>query len=242
MSGYEKSAQLYDHFDHKDNIGFFYHHTNQVGKALDIGAGTGRIAIPLAERGINVTCVEPSPAMRAVFESKLSAHPLLAERIQLYPNDARSFSINDRFPLAYLSGTFDHFLDDEERLASLSNIANHLEPKGILIFDVFLGLMKDSPLIPAGEIQVGDTVIRRFISGKILPGNLKETTLIYEVYQGEELIQRIEEHSLVGLTDHSNIRNLLQNTGFEVYAEWSVYDFTPYQSGDDLLIVEAKKC
>ena len=71
MSGYENSAFLYDLFDRKTNIEFFHHYAAKVGAALDIGAGTGRIALPLAARGITVTAVEPSPAMRQVFGSKL---------------------------------------------------------------------------------------------------------------------------------------------------------------------------
>ena len=61
--GYEKAAHLYDLFDKKENIEFFYQYAKDAGEILDIGAGTGRIAIPLAERGIKVYCVEPSPAM-----------------------------------------------------------------------------------------------------------------------------------------------------------------------------------
>lgn len=53
-SGYEKAAHLYDLFDQKANIEFFFHFAFQAGEILDIGAGTGRIAIPLAERGVTV--------------------------------------------------------------------------------------------------------------------------------------------------------------------------------------------
>ncbi|MFX1249071.1 MAG: class I SAM-dependent methyltransferase, partial [Promethearchaeota archaeon] len=62
--GYEKAAHLYDLFDTKKNIDFFYQYGKEAGKILDIGAGTGRIAIPLALKGIKVVCIEPSPAMR----------------------------------------------------------------------------------------------------------------------------------------------------------------------------------
>jgi len=62
---YEKNAHLYDLFDQKENIEFFYHYASRPVRALDVGDGTGRIAIPLAERGLEICCVEPSPAMRA---------------------------------------------------------------------------------------------------------------------------------------------------------------------------------
>ncbi len=146
--GYEKAAHLYDLFDDKENVEFFHHYAAAAaaaGEILDIGAGTGRIALPLAERGVRVYCVEPSPAMRRVFEEKLFQRPHLCNSVTLKAGDARSFDLGRTFPAAFLSGAFDHFLDDEERLASLRNIGRHLVAGGKLVFDVFLGLMRDSP-------------------------------------------------------------------------------------------------
>ena len=110
-SGYEKAAHLYDLFDCKENIEFFYHYARQVSEILDIGAGTGRVAIPLAERGVNVFCVEPSPAMRHEFKKKLALRPELKKRITLVAADASSFRFERKFPAAFLSGCFDHFLE-----------------------------------------------------------------------------------------------------------------------------------
>jgi len=44
-SGYEQCAYLYDLFDRKENIEFFYHYAAQAKEILDVGAGTGRIAL-----------------------------------------------------------------------------------------------------------------------------------------------------------------------------------------------------
>lgn len=147
--GYEKSAHLYDLFDDKDNIGLFLKYAAGVAEVMDIGAGTGRIAIPLARAGSVVTCVEPSPAMRREFELKLAAEPEIAARVKMVAGTCAGFDLGRTFPLAVLSGCFDHFLDDGERLASLGNVARHLEKGGRLILDSFLGLMGDSPLKPA---------------------------------------------------------------------------------------------
>lgn len=240
-SGYEKAAHLYDLFDQKANIEFFFHFAFQAGEILDIGAGTGRIAIPLAERGVTVCCVEPSPAMRREFEKKLARRSDLSANIRLVAGDAESFEVGRTFPAAFLSGTFDHFLDDEERLSSLLNIRRHLISDGILVFDVFLGLMKDSPLSPAGRVKVGNREYRRFVGGKLLPDDQKETVLVFKVYHDDELVERIEEQSLVGITNRKDIHQVLREAGFRVKREWSDYDFAPYQEGEPLLIVEAAK-
>jgi SAM-dependent methyltransferase len=240
-TGYGGSAHLYDLFDQKPNVEFFYHYAAQAGEILDIGAGTGRIALPLAERGVRVTCIEPSPAMRREFDRKLAQRLDLADRIRLIAADARSFGAGQTFPAAFLSGVFDHFLDEEERRSSLVNIARHLVPSGLLVFDVFLGLMKDSPLAPAGRVTMGDTEVHRLVGGRVLPDGIMETHLIFEFYRGDALLERIEERSLVGITTRDGVHRILAETGFTVQHEWSSYGFAPYKPGDPLLIVEAVK-
>jgi len=84
--GYELSAQFYDLFDRKPNINFYYFYASQAGESLDIGAGTGRIAVPLAELGCRLFCVEPSEAMRTQLEQKLEQQPSLLERIKYCSN------------------------------------------------------------------------------------------------------------------------------------------------------------
>lgn len=238
--GYEKVAHLYDLFDRKENIAFFFHYAATAGEILDIGAGTGRIAIPLAERGVKVYCVEPSSAMRREFKKKLSQRPHLWDNITLKAGDARDFDFGHIFPAAFLSGSFDHFLDDEERLASLRNIGRQLVAGGKLIFDVFLGLMRDSPLSPAGQVQVGDREIRRFVATKVLPNQTQETHLVFETYQDGELLERLEDHGKVGLITREGLHQLLKQAGFEVKQEFGNYDFSGFQEGNPLLIVEAE--
>ena len=241
IGGYEKSAHLYDLFDQKANIEFFFQYASPAGEVLDIGAGSGRIALPLARRGVKVVCVEPSPAMRREFEAKLAREPYLSTRIHLVAGKADSFTLGRTFRAAFLSGCFDHFLDDKERISSLVNIARHLDAKGMLVFDVFLGLMGDSPLSPAGRVKVGTGEYRRLVGGAVLPGQRKETRLIFEIYENGILIDKIEERSLVGITNRQRIHQVLAKAGFAVKREWSDYDFTPYLEGDSLLIVEAVK-
>jgi predicted acetyltransferase len=239
--GYEKTAHLYDLFDRKPNVDFFARYASRAGEILDVGAGTGRTAIPLAERGVEVFCVEPSPAMRREFAAKLAQRPDLAPRIQLVAGDARSFDARRAFPAAMLSGTFDHFLDDEERVASLANIGCHLPIGGTLVLDVFLDLMQDTPPSPAGSVRDGESEFRRFVGGRLLPGGRKEAVLLFETYRDGRLVERVEERSLAGVTTRDGVHRVLEAAGFEVRQEWGGYDLAGFQEDSPLLIVEAVK-
>lgn len=240
-SGYEKCAHLYDLFDTKNNIEFFLHYATQAKEILDVGAGTGRIAIPLAQKGIKVFCVEPSPAMRREFLKKLGQRRDFSEKIRLIVGDAASFDLGRTFPAAFFSGSFDHFLDDRERLSSLTNINKHLDQDGKLVFDLFLESTKGKQLSPAGTVKKNNLEYRRFVGGNLLPDGKKEVLLAFEIYENGKLIERIEERSLVGIIDRDNLHRLLREAGFEVKREFNNYDFTKFQNGDSLLIVEAIK-
>jgi hypothetical protein len=79
------------------------------------------------------------------------------------------------------------------------------------------------------------------VGGRVLPGQRKETVLVFESYENGELVERIEEHSLVGITSREAVLEMLRKTGFEVRREWRSYDHRPYRPGDSLLIAEVVK-
>lgn len=239
--GYDKAAHLYDIFDTKPNIDFFLRYASQAGEIIDIGAGTGRIAIPIAEQGIGVVCVEPSSAMRRVFKKKLDGMPQIGDRIEIVDADAASFRLDRCFPAAFMSGSFDHLLDDRERKEALANIARHLIGGGRLVFDVFIGLMTDSPLTPAGEVRRGKATYRRFISKRVLPNGIIEVRLIYETQRPMKPVERIEQRSMAGITDRSHVHDLLAETGFRIEGEFGDYAFSPFTGGSDILIIEARR-
>ena len=101
--------------------------------------------------------------------------------------------------------------------------------------------MKDTSLSPAGVVKMGNKEFHRLVGGKILPDKKKVTILVFEEYEHGKLINRIEEHSIVGLIDRQKLHSLLGETGFNVKKEFSNYNFTEYNGGDELLIVEAIK-
>ena len=242
VDGYNKSAVFYDYFDTKDNIDFFHSFAMKEKEVLDIGAGTGRIAIPLAKRSLKVYCVEPSKSMLEVFKRKLEKLHELKSKLKIIEADATNFRIDKEFNYAYMSGVFDHFLTKEQRLEALRNIRNHLARDGILVFDVFIGLMKSSSLKLAGEYKEDDITYQRFVKSKI-KDNLVEVTLVYEVKKQGKIVNKIEEKSYVGIISKEEVFHLIQESNFVISNVFSDYDFSLYDNKEkeNLLILEVKK-
>jgi SAM-dependent methyltransferase len=239
--GSDSSVFLYELFPQTGDLAFYGRHALKMGRAIDIGAGTGRLAIPLAQRGVQLVCVEPSTAMLREFRKKLSSHPDLTSRITLVQAAAASFQLDDIFPAAFLAGCFDHLLTDEERLAALKNIARHLNPGGALTLDSYWSLMTESPRQHTDEVQAGEKRYRRLVGRRVQPDHTVKITVIYEIYEGDRLENRVEQFSRAGITDRTCIHQLLFEAGFKITAEYRDYDFAPYRDGDELLLIEAER-
>jgi len=240
-NGYDKSAEFYDYFDKKENIDFFCSYALRAREALDVGAGTGRISIPIMEKGIKVWCVESSPKMLQQFLMKLDAKPELERNVELIKADASSFKIKRKFKFVFMSGVFDHFLTKEEREKVLVNIYNHMEKEGVLIFDIFLGLMKDSSIKPAGIYVNNEKEYKRHVGAKVLEDNKIEVTLIYEIFEKNKLVDKVEEKSFAAILNKDEVIQLVKDIGFEILNMYSNYDFTTFKTGDNILIIEAQK-
>jgi SAM-dependent methyltransferase len=124
------------------------------GPALELGIGTGRIALPLARRGIRVHGIDLSEAMLARLRAKPGA-----EQIGLTVGDFATTSVEERFSVAYLVfNTIMNLTTQDEQVASFQNVAGHLMPGGSFVIEVGV---PDLQRLPRGEtfrlFDVSDT-------------------------------------------------------------------------------------
>lgn len=98
---------------------------------LDMGCGTGRLAVALAEKGHRVTGADPSAGMMKVARGRPGT-----ERVRWIDSDAASLALDTRFDLIIMTGhVFQVFLDDEDVRATLRALRRHLAPGGRLAFE-----------------------------------------------------------------------------------------------------------
>ena len=94
------------------------------GAALELGIGTGRIAIPLARRGLRVHGIDLSEAMVARLRAKPGA-----EGIDVTIGDFATIGVEGTFSLAYLVfNTIGNLTTQDQQVACFQNVAVHLEP------------------------------------------------------------------------------------------------------------------
>jgi SAM-dependent methyltransferase len=119
------------------------------GGALELAIGTGRIAVPLAARGVRVAGIDYSPAMVAQLQSKSS-------EILVEIGDYATTHVNGRFSLVFLvfNGINNQTTQDAQ-VASFANAAKHLERGGAFVIEV--GVPPDRPrsVFDLGDTHVG---------------------------------------------------------------------------------------
>jgi SAM-dependent methyltransferase len=114
------------------------------GATLELGIGTGRIALPLARRGIRVHGIDLSEAMVARLRAKPGA-----EQIGVTIGDFATTSVEGRFSLAYLVfNTIGNLTTQDEQVACFQNVAAHLQPGGCFVIEVGVPQLQR---LPPGE-------------------------------------------------------------------------------------------
>jgi adenosylmethionine-8-amino-7-oxononanoate aminotransferase/SAM-dependent methyltransferase len=112
----------------------------QGGAVLELGCGSGRVLLPLAERGLDVTGVECSADMLTILRQRLWAVPApVQKRVKLVQADILQLNLDGRFSLVTMPCcTLALFLTREDRFAILRKARQHLAPGGLFAFSYSL--------------------------------------------------------------------------------------------------------
>jgi SAM-dependent methyltransferase len=114
------------------------------GAALEFGIGTGRIALPLAQRGVRVHGIDLSEAMVARLLTKAGG-----EQVGVTIGDFATTAVEGAFSIAYLvANTIMNLTTQDEQIACFDNAAAHLEPDGCFVVEVLVPALRR---LPPGE-------------------------------------------------------------------------------------------
>ncbi len=252
-------AELYDHVvpyrDRKD-VGFFVDAARASGgPVLEVGCGTGRVLLPTARAGLEITGLDLSQPMLDVCRARLAAEAEeVRGRVQLVHADMRAFALDRTFALATLPfRPFQHLLTTEDQLACLSSIRRHLAGDGRLVLDLFnpsLEMLANPKLgeetgdEPEFQMPDGRRVVRRMrIVACDRFRQVNECELIYDVTHPDGRTERLVHAFPIRYLFKFEAEHLLARAGFEVENLYADYDKRPYGSSSpgDLIFVARKR-
>lgn len=252
---YATAADLYDYvvpYSNRPDVAFYVDEArNSGGPVLELGCGTGRVLIPMARAGLEVTGVDASPCMLRICRHRLSAElPEIQSRVTLIEADMRSFDLGSRFALATIPfRPFQHLVTVDDQLVCLAAIRRHLSDNGRLVFDLFnpsLDLLANHPLgVESGHepefvMPDGRHVIRCYRT--IAQDRFQQTgshELIYDVTHPDGSKERLVHSFTLRYLFRFEVEHLLARAGFAVEHLYSDYARAPYgaQYPGDLIFV-----
>ena len=225
MSAYDAIARLYDPWSRSvtEDVAFYVELARESGgPVVELGVGTGRIAIPVAAAGIDVVGVDSSQGMLDVCAERARLAGV-ADRIDLRLGDLRDPPVAGPVPLvtcpfrAYL-----HLRTDGERVRALEAAHALLEPGGLLAFDVFAPSVDDVAQTNERWLEREPGIWERAV------WDTKERTLTLSVRDANA-----ETTMELAWLSPPEWRVLLQRAGFNVEACYGWFDRRPYEDGED---------
>jgi len=228
MSAYDAIARIYDPWSRSvtEDVPFYVEEARRSGgPVLELGVGTGRIAVPIAADGIEVVGVDLSAGMLEVARERAA---LAGVEVDLRQGDMRDPPVEGAFPLVLcpFRGLLHLETEDDRRLALRAVASRLTTEQGRFVFDVFT---------PAAD-DIADTH-GRWLERE--PGiweradwNEETRTLILRLRSADGET----EMSLAWLSV-PEWQELLREEGFVVEALYGWFDRSPWRGGEDSIWV-----
>jgi SAM-dependent methyltransferase len=239
-------AELYDHvgpYRDRPDVDFFVESALAAeGPVLEVGCGTGRVLIPTARAGAEITGLDLSPQMLAVCRARLRGEPeAVQSRVRVVEADMRSFDLGRPFALVTLPfRPFQHLLTVGDQLSCLHSIRRHLVDGGRLILDLFNPSLDALVSQPVGEefgdepefsMPDGRRVLRRQKTvAQDRFGQVNDFELVYYVTHADGGKERLVHSFRLRYLFRFEAEHLLARAGFAVEHLYGGYDRSPYGS------------
>jgi SAM-dependent methyltransferase len=225
MSAYDAIAELYDPWSRSvtEDVSFYVKEAKRAGSpVVELGVGTGRIAIPTAAEGIRVIGIDSSPGMLEVCRARGELAGV-AGLLDLRVGDLLEPPVEERVRLVTCPfRSYLHLLDDDERLRALGAARELLVPGGRLVFDVFAPGADDIEETHGRWLEREPGIFER------ADWDTRARTLTLSV-RGES---GATTFTLAWLSP-DEWGALLERAGFQVLGRYGWFDKRPYRGGED---------
>lgn len=222
---------------------------------LEIGCGTGRVLLPIAQAGVPIVGLDRSATMLQVLRQKLAKlSPETQARVELAEEDMRAFALGKQFDLITIPyRAFLHLLTPKAQRQALTCIREHLTDEGRLIFNIFdpsheliaarlgpLGptLQKDSEFV---HPDTGHRVIVWFTGQYDPEQQLLDASFIFEQLDADgKLIAKTYSPLTLRYIYRYEMRYLLELCGYKVEALYGDCARGPFRYGGEQVWIARK--
>ena len=219
------------------------------GPVLELGVGTGRVAIALARAGFDVWGIDTSEAM--LSRARCKAGSALGDRLHVLLGDMRDFQLDREFDLVFAGlGAFHHLITPDDQAACLRCVGRHLAPGGLFVCDVrplfhndwepgaSVPLLHDwTRVLPATE----ETVMKLRSVRVDRARQVQHETHVYDCLSADGTVRRVVTTVDLRFTTRYEMEELLRAAGLEVDQVYGDFDLAPYDESSDCLITVARK-
>jgi SAM-dependent methyltransferase len=225
LSSYDAIAELYDPWSASvvEDVAFYLEEARRSGgPVLELGVGTGRIAVPIAADGIRVIGIDSSRAMLDVCARRAA---FAGVELDLRVGDLREPPVTERVPLVICPfRSLLHMDTDEDRLRVLRAAHDLLVPGGRFVFDVFTPDAADIAQTQGRWLEREPGIFEHALWDE------SERTLTLTVRDEER-----ETTMALAWLSPDEWRALLEESGFDVQACYGWFDRSPYRGREDTI-------
>jgi SAM-dependent methyltransferase len=232
LSAYDGIAELYDPWSRSvtEDVAFYVEEAERAGgPVVELGVGTGRIAVPTAAAGVRVIGVDSSEGMLEVCRRQAELAGV-SELLDLRLGELEAPPVEE--PVALVTCPFRsylHLLDDATRLRALKAARELLVPGGRLVFDVFAPSAQDIADTHARWLEREPGIFER------ADWDSRERTLTLSV-RGESGATTF----VLAWLSNDEWRSLLERAGFHLLGCYGWFDRRPYSGGEDTVWVSRR--
>jgi len=218
------------------------------GPVLELACGTGRLAIPIAQSGVEIVGLDISPSMLAHARTKAEAGGV---KIEFVEGDCRDFDLGRKFALISMAfNSMQHLHDYASQAALFAGVRKHLAEGGRFIFDVFnpkVEILTRSPGERRLEREYQDpdgkgTVAFEYSSTYDDAAQVShiQCYFVRRGPNGEELDVRREEMHLRSFFPQE-LDLLVRSQGFEIVEKFGNFEHKPFASRDPKQVVVCRE-
>ena len=239
---YDNEASFYDLlYNPTDDLEYYSRLARRAhGPILELACGTGRITIPLARAGHEITGLDISKKMLDRARSKLKQEPAEVRRlVKLIEGDMRTFNLDQKFGLCLIPFfSFQHLLSERDQLQTLSRIREHLLPRGRFAFNMFNpDLTREEGLQRLEKVveSRGQTMMRYSVQWFDRANQTTYGWNIYEFVGPDGLVKRKISPFKMKYLFLTDVKRLLKKAGFKLEGLYGNYDRSKFSSKSPLM-------